>query len=37
MWEPNVKLCKERLEPLGIEVKQVFNDNELPLKMILLI
>ena len=30
MWETNVKLCKERLEPLGIEVKQVFNDNELP-------
>lgn len=30
MWEPNVKLCKERLEPLGIEVKQVFNDDELP-------
>ncbi|MDR7870116.1 MAG: methyltransferase domain-containing protein [Tissierellaceae bacterium] len=30
MWQPNVELCKERLEPLGIEVKQVFNDNELP-------
>ena len=30
MWEPNVKLCKERLEPLGIEVKQVFNDDDLP-------
>lgn len=30
MWEPNVLLCKEKLEPLGIEVKQVFNDNELP-------
>ncbi|MDZ4993417.1 methyltransferase domain-containing protein [Clostridium perfringens] len=29
-WEPNVKLCKDRLEPLGIEVKQVFDDNELP-------
>lgn len=30
IWKPNVKLCKERLEPLGIEVKQVFIDNELP-------
>ena len=30
MWEPNVKLCKEKLEPLGIEVKQVFDDKELP-------
>lgn len=30
MWEPNVKLCKKKLEPLGIEVKQVFNDCELP-------
>lgn len=30
MWPPNVKLCKERLEPLGIEVNQVFNDSELP-------
>ena len=29
-WEPNVQLCKEKLEPLGIQVKQVFNDNELP-------
>jgi SAM-dependent methyltransferase len=32
MWEPNVELCKKRLEPLGIEVKQVFNDSELPFK-----
>ena len=30
MWEPNVQLCKEKLEPLGIEVKQVFNDDKLP-------
>lgn len=30
MWEPNVKLCKDKLEPLGIEVKQVFDDKELP-------
>lgn len=30
MWEPNVKLCKEMLEPVGINVKQVFNDSELP-------
>lgn len=29
-WEPNLKLCKETLEPLGITVKQVFNDNKLP-------
>lgn len=29
-WEPNLKLCKETLEPLGITVKQVFSDNELP-------
>lgn len=29
-WEPNVKLCKEKLEPLGICVKQVFEDEELP-------
>lgn len=30
MWEPNVKLCKEKLEPLGIEVRQIFNDDDLP-------
>ena len=30
MWEPNVTLCKEKLEPLGIEVRQVFNDDNLP-------
>lgn len=29
-WEPNLKLCKETLKPLGITVKQVFNDNKLP-------
>ncbi|MDR3598630.1 class I SAM-dependent methyltransferase [Clostridium sp.] len=29
-WEPNVKLCKERLEPLGIIVKQVYEDDKLP-------
>lgn len=29
-WEPNVKLCKEKLEPLGIEVKNVVKDEELP-------
>lgn len=28
-WEPNLKLCKERLEPLGITVKKVFDDNKL--------
>lgn len=30
MWTPNFELCKQKLEPLGIEVKQVFNDSELP-------
>lgn len=30
MWTPNVELCKQKLEPLGIEVKQVFNDSQLP-------
>jgi len=29
-WEPNLELCKERLEPLGITVKQVFEDDLLP-------
>ncbi|WP_432667451.1 class I SAM-dependent methyltransferase [Wukongibacter baidiensis] len=29
-WKPNLKLCKETLEPLGITVQQVFNDNKLP-------
>lgn len=30
MWEPNVKLCKEKLEPLGIEVKHVLDNDLLP-------
>ena len=25
-----MKLCKKKLEPLGIEVKEIFNDSELP-------
>ncbi len=29
-WEPNLKLCKETLEPLGVTVRQVFSDNKLP-------
>lgn len=29
-WEPNFKLCKERLEPLGITVRQVMEDEILP-------
>lgn len=29
-WEPNVKLCREKLQPLGICVKQVFEDDMLP-------
>ncbi|MBK1812252.1 class I SAM-dependent methyltransferase [Clostridium sp. YIM B02505] len=31
-WEPNLKLCEKTLTPLGIEVKQVFDDSELPFK-----
>ncbi len=30
MWKPNFELCKQKLEPLGIEVKQAFNDSKLP-------
>lgn len=29
-WTPNVKLCEERLSPLGICVCQVFEDTQLP-------
>ncbi len=29
-YEPNVVICKERLEPVGITVKQVFDDSRLP-------
>lgn len=29
-WEPNVKLCEEKLSPLGICVRQVYEDTELP-------
>jgi SAM-dependent methyltransferase len=29
-WEPNVTLCKEKLSPLGICVRQVYEDTELP-------
>lgn len=29
-WEPNYLLCKEKLEPLGITVKKVDEDNKLP-------
>lgn len=31
-YEPNVKLCEAKLKPLGIEVKQVYADTELPFK-----
>ncbi|MNI56820.1 Methyltransferase domain protein [compost metagenome] len=31
-WTPNVELCKQKLEPLGIKVNQVFNDSQLPFK-----
>ena len=30
-WEPNVRLCRERLAPLGIGVSQVYDDARLPL------
>lgn len=30
-WEPNVRLCREKLEPLGVKVTQVFDDASLPL------
>ncbi|HYE83540.1 MAG TPA: class I SAM-dependent methyltransferase [Clostridia bacterium] len=29
-WEPNVRLCEKRLSPLGICVRQVYEDTELP-------
>lgn len=29
-WKPNVELCKEKLEPLGICVKPVLDDDMLP-------
>ncbi len=29
-WEPNVKLCESRLAPLGICVRQVYEDDRLP-------
>jgi len=29
-WEPNVRLCRERLTPLGIGVYQVYDDACLP-------
>lgn len=29
-YPPNFELCKRTLKPLGIDVKQVFNDNHLP-------
>lgn len=32
MWPPNVELCKEKLAPLGIEVKHVVDDSALPFK-----
>lgn len=29
-WEPNVKLCKERLEPLGICVRKIHDTKHIP-------
>lgn len=31
-WEPNVRLCRERLEPLGIHVSAVSEDDKLPFR-----
>lgn len=31
-WEPNVKICNERLDPLGIDINQVYDDSKLPFK-----
>lgn len=30
MWEPNVKLCKDKLGRIGIDVNRVLKDEELP-------
>ncbi len=30
MWEPNVKLCMDKLVPLGVELRQVSSDSALP-------
>lgn len=30
MWEPNFKLCMQKLSPLGINLQKVVNDNNLP-------
>ena len=32
MWEPNLKVCKEKLVPLGIGVYQIYQDKRLPFK-----
>lgn len=32
VYPPNFELCKRTLKPLGIDVRQVFNDNYLPFK-----
>ena len=29
-WEPNIKLCMQKLSPLGICVREVYNNAELP-------
>ncbi len=29
-YPPNVAVCKEKLQPLGIDVRQIFSDNKLP-------
>lgn len=32
-WEPNVRLCESRLSPLGICVRRVYEDAELPFEV----
>jgi SAM-dependent methyltransferase len=29
-YPPNVELCMEKLKPLGIDIRQIFNDREVP-------
>lgn len=31
-WKPNVKLCRERLSPLGVSVHQINDNDKLPFK-----
>jgi hypothetical protein len=31
-YPPNIKICMENLEPLGITARQVYEDDKLPYK-----